>query len=415
MKSNRLTAFEILYDIIENGAYSNIALDYGLKKYEGTDKKFISNLVYGVIERQITLDYLFSPYVKNKIKTKVKIILRMGAYQLYFMDKVPTSAAINESVELASQVGCGYYKSFINAVLHNVDKNRVDINNISDLSIKYSCPMHLIRMWNKMYGESSTLKILENINLKPNTFAIPNNQFVDAEELLYELNCCGIEGEIVDDIVMITSNYDLSNCKAFDDGLFYIEDKSSYICAKSLGANDGETVLDMCASPGGKTFTISQDMHNNGIVYSYDLYEHRCNLIAQGAKRLSLDNIKTCTNDALKFNSNIPKADRILCDVPCSGFGIIRRKPEIRYKDLDSIKDLPITQYEILSTSANYLKNGGRIIYSTCTLNKKENEKVVNKFLENNKTFKLVNQTTVFPDINSGDGFYYAIMEKLND
>lgn len=415
MKSNRLTAFEILYDITVNGAYSNIALDNGLKKYEGQDKGFISNLVYGVIERQLTLDYIIEPYIKGKIKPKVKILLRMGVYQLYFMDKVPASAAINECVEVSANVGCEYYKKYINAVLHNVDKNRINIEEIDDLSIKYSCPTHLIRMWTKMYGEDSTKQILENINKKACVFAIPNKKFVDANELLYELNCCGIEGEVIDDIVMISSNFDLSNCKAFSDGLFYIEDKSSYTCAKSLGAKENEVVLDMCASPGGKSFTIAQDMNNTGKVYSFDLYEHRCKLICDGAKRLEISNIEANVNDALKYNEKLPLADKILCDVPCSGFGIIRRKPEIRYKELDSIKDLPNTQYDILSMSARYLKNGGRIIYSTCTLNKKENEKVVNKFLEDNKSFVKVEEKTTFPTEFGGDGFYYAVMEKLND
>ena len=150
-------------------------------------------------------------------------------------------------------------------------------------------------------------------------------------------------------------------------------------------------------------------------VYAFDLYEHRVALIKKSAERLELYNIKSSINDALVYNENIPLADKILCDVPCSGFGIIRRKPEIRYKNLDDIKELPQIQYNILNTSSKYLKNNGRIIYSTCTLNKKENEKVVEKFLNNNINFKLINEITVFPSENSGDGFFYAIMEKIND
>ena len=150
-------------------------------------------------------------------------------------------------------------------------------------------------------------------------------------------------------------------------------------------------------------------------VYAFDLHEHRVELIKKSAQRLELDNISTSINDALVYNSEMPIADKILCDVPCSGFGIIRRKPEIRYKNLDDIKELPQIQYDILSTSSRYLKNNGRIIYSTCTLNKKENEKVVEKFLNNNINFKLIDKVTVFPSENGGDGFFYAIMEKIND
>lgn len=415
MKSSRLVAFEILYNVLSDNAYSNLAIEKSLKNEQVNDKAFVSNLVYGVIERRITLDYILSPYLNGRIKPKVRIALYLGVYQLYFMDKIPDSAAINESVNLAKEVGICYYKDMINAVLHNVNDNRIDINSLKDLSIKYSCPEHLINMWIKMYGEDNTINILESINDKPPVFAIPNRQFVNADELLYELNCADIFGEVVDDVVMITSRYDLSMCKAFDDGLFYIEDLSSFNCANMLGAEENDIVLDVCAAPGGKSFTISQSMNNTGKVYSFDLYDSRVKLISDGASRLELTNIEVGINDALAFNKDIPLADKILCDVPCSGFGIIRRKPEIRYKNLDSIKELPQIQYDILSTSSKYLKNGGRIIYSTCTLNKKENEKVVERFLADNSNFELVEQITTFPSSIGGDGFFWALMEKTND
>lgn len=415
MKSNRLTAFEILYSVLSNDAYSNIAIDKALKNYNGDDKAFVSNLVYGVIERQITLDYLLKPYLQGKTKPKVRIILLMGVYQLYFMDKVPASAAINESVGLAGEVGVDYYKKLINAVLHKVDANRIDIDSIDDLSVKYSCPHHLINMWQKMYGDDNTLSVLNSINEKPPVFAVPNSLYIDADELLYELNCCNIQGEVVGDVVMITSAFNLAKCKAFNDGLFHIEDMSSFNCAKALNAKAGDIVLDICAAPGGKSFTIAQGMNNEGVVYAFDLYEHRCKLIEDGAQRLGITNIKTSVNDATVFNSCLPLADKILCDVPCSGFGIIRRKPEIRYKDLDSVKELPQIQYKILETSSKYLKKNGQIIYSTCTLNKKENEKVVDLFLENNKNFIKIKEQTTFTSKDGGDGFYFALMEKTDD
>lgn len=415
MKSNRLTAFEILYSVFYYDAYSNIAIDKVLKNYNGEDKAFVSNLVYGVIERQITLDYLLKPYLQGKTKPKVRIILLMGAYQLYFMDKVPSSAAINESVALAGKVGVDYYKKLVNAVLHKVDTNRIDIDSIDDLSVKYSCPHHLINMWQKMYGDDNTLSVLNSINEKPPVFAVPNSLYIDADELLYELNCCDIQGEVVGDVVMITSAFNLAKCKAFNDGLFHIEDMSSFNCAKALNAKAGDIVLDICAAPGGKSFTIAQGMNNDGVVYAFDLYEHRCKLIEDGALRLGITNIKTSVNDATVFNSDLPLADKILCDVPCSGFGIIRRKPEIRYKDLDSVKELPQIQYKILDTSSKYLKTNGQIIYSTCTLNKKENEKVVDLFLKNNKNFVKIKEQTTFTSKDGGDGFYFALMEKTDD
>lgn len=414
MKNSRLVAFEILYDILKDNAYSNIAIDKALKSVE-TDKAFVSSLVYGVVERKITLDYILSSYLNGKTKPKVKMILYLGVYQLYFMSKVPVSAAINESVELAKEVGAGFYSNLVNAVLHNVDDNRIDINALEDLSIKYSCPEHLIAMWKKAYGEEKTLQILSSINEKPPVFAVPNHLFVDTDECLYELNNAEILGEIVDDIIMINSPFDLNNCKPFYDGLFHIEDLSSYHCAMALGAQETDVVYDVCSAPGGKAFTIAESMKNNGMVYAFDLHKHRVELIEKSAERLGLTNIVCGVNDALEYNASLCKADKILCDVPCSGFGIIRRKPEIRYKNLDSIKALPDIQYRILETSSCYLKNGGRIIYSTCTLNKRENEKVVEKFLENHSNFKLIEENTTFPSRLGGDGFYFALMEKTND
>ncbi len=414
MKNSRLVAFEILYDILKDNAYSNIAIDKALKSLE-TDKAFVSSLVYGVIERKITLDYILSPYLKGKTKPKVKFVLYLGVYQLYFMSKVPASAAINESVELAKEIGAGFYSSLVNAVLHNVDDNRIDINTLDDLSVKYSCPEHLIAMWKKAYGEEKTLQILSSINERPSVFAVPNHLFADTDECLYELNNAGIFGDIVDDIIMINSPFDLNNCKPFNDGLFHIEDFSSYKCAMALGAKETDVVYDVCSAPGGKAFTIAESMNNNGVLYAFDLHRHRVELIEKSAKRLGITNMVCGVNDALEYNASLCRADKILCDVPCSGFGIIRRKPEIRYKDLDSIKELPDIQYRILEVSSCYLKNGGRIIYSTCTLNKRENEKVVEKFLENHAGFKLIEENTTFPSRLGGDGFYYALMEKTND
>lgn len=412
MKNGRLASFDILYDILKNGAYSNIAVDKGLAEVDSKDRGFTSRIVYGVVERKFTLDYFIDKFLTSKAKPKVKILLYIGAYQILFMDKVPDAVAVYETVEIADLIGLSYYKKLINAVLHKIIECKSELNETDDLSIKYSCPPHLINMWKKMYGEEKTLVTLQAINNRPPVFAIPNRKFVDEGELQYELLDNGVDCEVYGDVVKINSSFDLSNIKAFKDGLFYIEDYSSYSCAKALDCINGETVLDVCAAPGGKTFTMAQSGAN---VYAFDLYEHRVALIKKSAERLELYNIKSSINDALVYNENIPFADKILCDVPCSGFGIIRRKPEIRYKNLDDIKELPQIQYDILNTSSKYLKNNGRIIYSTCTLNKKENEKVVEKFLNNNINFKLINEITVFPSENSGDGFFYAIMEKIND
>lgn len=246
IKNPRLIAFETLYSIFYDGSYSNIALDKALSSID-KDKAFISALVYGVTERKITLDYFIDKYIKGKIKPKVRIALWIGAYQLLFMEKVPSSAAINESVNLAKQVGQNYYSKLINAVLHKIDNDRKIPD---DLSVKYSVPQNLINMWIKQYGEDEVKAFSPCINDKPPLFAIANKKFVNSDELLYELECSNVVGEAYDDFVIIENGVDLTKTKAFKNGLFYIEDLSSYNCAKALNAKENDIVLDMCSAPG---------------------------------------------------------------------------------------------------------------------------------------------------------------------
>ena len=410
MNDSRQTAFEALYKIFYSDAYSNLAVDSAIS---GTDisKPFITRLIYGVVERKLTLDYIISKYCE-KPKPKVLVILRMGVYQLYFMEKVPASAAINESVELANRNNLGYYSKLINAVLHKINDNRIDIDELDNTSVRYSVPQPLINMWSKAYGADTVDGFLPFINESAPVFAVPNKTVVDADELLYELNCDGIDGEVTGDIVMITSAFDLNKCRAFQNGLFHIQDMSCYEAVKALEINENDTVVDVCSAPGGKAFTAAGFMNRKGSVYALELYPHRAELIKQGADRLSLDWINVFVNDATEYNMALPKADKIICDVPCSGFGIIRRKPEIRYKDLDSIKELPEIQFKILETSSKYLKSGGRLLYSTCTLNKRENEKVVERFLSKNTDFIAVKSKTTFPSRTGGDGFFYCVIER---
>ena len=411
MKSSRLIAFETLHKIFCDSTYSNLAVDNALKDVD-KDKAFISALVNGVVERKITLDYYINKYLTAKPKPKIMTVLRLGAYQLLFMDKVPSSAAINESVKLTRDIKQDYYSKLVNAVLHKIDSNREELDNPS---IKYSVPECLINMWNKQYGADTVSEFLPALNERPPIYAIPNRQFVDAGELCYELLEEGVDCEVLEEVVLIHSSIDFNRSRAYKNGLFYIEDLSSYHCAKALQAKPGETVIDFCSAPGGKAFTIAQDMENNGRLYAFDLYEHRAELVKKSAERLELNVIISGVNDASVYSDTIPEADRILCDVPCSGFGIVRRKPEIRYKNLDSIKDLPEIQLNILKTSAMYLKDGGRIIYSTCTLNKKENEKVVFAFLNEHSGFSFEYDKTIFPSANGGDGFYFAVLTKNYD
>ena len=410
--NSRLKAFEILQSILRDNAYSNLTLEKELKSVNTTDRAFVSKIVYGVIERKLTLDYALDKFLTGKTKPKLKIVLYIGAYQVLFMDKVPAPVAIYETVELAGEVGLSYYKNVVNAVLRKIDGFKQELENIDDLSIKYSCPKNLINMWQKMYGEENTVSILSAINDRPPVFAIPNRKFVTADELQYELFDSGISCEVFGEVVKINGGFDLSECKPFTNGLFYIEDISSYASANVMNISKDDIVLDVCAAPGGKSFTMAQRAKT---VYSFDIHEHRVELIKKSAKRLTFDNIIAKVNDATVYNCDLPMANKVLCDVPCSGFGIIRRKPEIRYKNLDEIKELFDIQFAILQTSSRYLLPNGELLYSTCTLNKKENEKVVEKFLKSNPDFSLVKQKTIFPSSDGGDGFFYALMVKHND
>lgn len=410
MNDSRNAAFTALYKIIYGGAYSNIAVNNEIDKLQ-SGKAFAARLIYGVLERRLTLEYLINKFCK-KPKPKVNILLMLGAYQLKFMDKVPSSAAINESVALAKSNGLGYYGGMINAVLHKIDLLDFDVNALGDLSVKYSVPQNLINMWKKAYGADAVEAFLPYVNGRPPIYAVPNSKFTDAEELQYELTDCGAVCDVFGDVVKIDSVSDIAETAAFKNGLFHIQDLSCYNAVKMLDVKANETVLDMCAAPGGKSFTASDLAGGRCEIYAYDCYESRVNLIAQGAKRLCLDNIHTAVNDASVYNGNIPFADKIICDVPCSGLGTVRRKPEIRYKDLDSIKSLPELQFKILEASAKYLKKGGRLLYSTCTLNLRENEKIVAAFLNDHKDFNEISSKTFFPDENGGDGFFCAVLER---
>ena len=422
---DRFLAYKILLKIERDKAYSNITVDSVLKNNDVVSAPFVCQLVYGVIERKITLDYILSQYLTQplkKLNPQVLTILRMGVYQIKFLDKVPDSAAVNESVKLVKKVKCAFASGLVNSVLRKVSASEVSYpetdNKAFDLSIKYSCPIELVKHYADDYGFEDTEKFLKDslgnapIFLRVNTLKTTTDKLID---ILASENVSATKCDDLENAVMLTNGGAVFKTKAYKDGLFHVQDKASQICISKLDPKPDEVVFDMCASPGGKTFTIAEIMNNKGKVYSFDLYEHRVKLIADGAKRLGIDIVDAKTEDSAEFNSKMPKADRILCDVPCSGLGVIRRKPEIRYKDLGFVDNLCELQYNILNCSAKYLKNNGVIVYSTCSLNKKENEDICNKFLaEHNDFIKIDDYITLWPHKNGTDGFFIAKLKKVN-
>lgn len=410
MSAPRQAAFETLYKICYDSAYSNIAVDNALSRMD-SGRAFAARLVYGVLERQLTLDYIIDKFC-TKPKPKLRVILRMGVYQLYFMDKVTAAAAVDESVKLAKENGMQYYSSFVNAVLHKAASNRINIDGLDDLSVRYSVPQSLIDMWIKAYGRASVLKFLPALNSAPPIFAVPNLRKINARTLCAVLTHEGVICSEYKGLVKINSTPDISSLESFNNGLFYIQDINCFQAIKALKIKQGDSVIDVCAAPGGKSFTAALAAGEAGRVLSFDLHKSRVSLIEQSAARLGILNVEAGINDASVFNCKIGKADKVICDVPCSGYGIARRKPEVRYKELDTVKDLPAIQTKILSASANYVKKGGRLLYSTCTLNERENEDVVEKFISYNKDFSVMQMKTFFPGENDGDGFFYCVFER---
>lgn len=439
MKTARQVAFDILQKIQRDDSYSNLTLDDEFEKtnLDIKDKALACNIVYGVTERIITLDYNLKLYLAQplkKLKPQVLTILRIGAYQLLFMNKIPPSAAINESVKLVKNNQASFASGLVNAVLHKINNNGLslpekDADNY--MSIKYSCPQWLCDMWTNSYGSENANKLLETsignveMTVKVNNLLCDNDTF--AEKMADE----GFEvenSELLNDCYTVKGKGAVHKTNCYKDGLFHIQDLASQLCCKALDVKVGDTVLDICSAPGGKSFTLAESMNNIGKIYSMDIYKHRLELIEKSAERLGINIIETRINDGSLYNPDIPLADKILCDVPCSGLGVIRKKPEIRYKKMAEVDKLPDLQYSILCVSAKYLKTGGKLVYSTCSLNPDENENIVNKFLAEHKNYESVrvlpelkrhgentDYISLMPHIHNSDGFFISAFRKKNE
>ncbi len=439
MKSPRQCAFDILLKIHKDSAYSNIALDAELdsQPLSGVDRAFVSALVYGTLERAITLDYQIEQYLTqpvSKLKAQVLVALRMGAYQLLFMDKIPSSAAVNESVKLVKTNSCSFAAGLVNAVLRKVSANGIVLPEKKGLyyySIKYSCPKWLIKLWKDAYGEENAVGIAKASLGGAETVLRVNTLKTTADELMASLksegvNCC--KADFDENALILEKAGSLKKLRAYADGLFHVQDTASQLCCKALGAKAGDTVIDICSAPGGKAFTTAQHMKNEGTIIACDIYEGRLNLIKNGADRLGISIIETAENDGSVHNPDFPMADKILCDVPCAGLGVIRRKPEIRFKDGAEVDKLPEIQYSILKVSADYLKKGGVLVYSTCSLNPAENEEIITRFLKENSDFESLkvlpeitrygedtDYLTLMPHIHSSDGFFVSAIRRRID
>ena len=437
----RRTAYNVLLKVESEGGYSNITLNaaLGAARLEPRDKAFVTKIVYGVLENSSYLDYIIDRLSKvrsSKLEPEVRCILRMGLYQMTFLD-TPDSAAVNESVNLAKKLKLFRATGFINGLLRSYIRGGKSVelpdrgkNPALYLCVRYSCPGWLVELWQRAYGGGVCEKILQSLSERPPIYARVNTAKISAEALAASLEKCGVRAEqspLLHDCLVLENTGAVKELPQYERGELHVQDGSSQLCCMLAAPEKDSKVYDVCAAPGGKTFTLAQLMGDSGEVVSCDIHPHRVELIAEGARRLGLKCVNPSVRDALA-EVTAQDGDLVLCDVPCSGLGIIRRKPEIKQKSPQEVSELPELQYRILENSARLVREGGRLVYSTCTLNPKENSEVVQRFLSEHPEFTLcpmalpdgINRAidepdgmiTIFPFMADTDGFFISTMTK---
>lgn len=437
MSDPRYEAYKSLVRCGRDSKYSNLEINAILSNEDmnPADKGLYTRLVYGTIEKKITLDYIISRYSSkpiDKIDINVLYLLRMGVYQIMYCDRIPDSAACNESVKICKKFAKSA-ASFVNAVLRSVVRNKDKIEyppkkeKISYLSVKYSVIPEIVKLFHGDYGFFKTATIFEAMERRDNSVTLRVNTLKTTVERIEEqLKEQGIGFEkTANSPVGIKVNTNINSIDAFSSGELMVQDEASQICTLVMDAKEGETVVDTCACPGGKSFGMAMTMNNKGQIYSFDIHESKLSLISRGAENLGIDIIKTAKCDGrVPMEQLYGMADRVMCDLPCSGYGVMAKKPELRYKDPEITERLPMIQRDILNASVKYLKVGGTLVFSTCTVLKRENESVYNEFLNSHpdfipEDFKIGNIesekgcVTLFPDEHGCDGFFVAKMKKI--
>lgn len=409
---------------VDSGGYSNLILNDVIGEFSLSkrDVALATALFYGVLDRKITIDYILNKLLvkKTRIKPLTKNAIRIGIYQIMFLDKIPDSAAVNESVNIVKASKDKTSASFVNALLRNVIRNKDSIlptdSSIDSLSVRYSCPTEILNIYISDYGLDTAIKLLDYSLESPNMYIRVNTLKVTPDELILLFEKQGVVAKktFLGNALQVVGGLSVEDNDLYKNGFFHVQDLSSQLCAHALNSQKNERILDVCAAPGGKTFTVAEIMENTGQIFACDLHDHRTKLISASANRLGLNNIKTITRDATVCNDNLGEFDRILCDVPCSGLGVISRKPDIKYSN-NSFESLPDIQYAILTNSSKYLKPNGTLCYSTCTLHKAENEDVCNRFLIENKDYRIKSIKTYMPHIDGTDGFFVCVFERGNN
>lgn len=431
MDRNRKAAYQTLMRVVKDQAYANIEVGRQIERCQADAPAFVRELVYGTEKHWLYLDYLLKQLVSRgygKLKPQVSVLLHMGAYQILFMDSVPDYAAVNGCTETASAV-CRPQKGFINAVLRNLIRKKETLKQPEEekdpaaaLSARYSADPWIVRLWISQRGETEAASILRAQMETPPLYAAVNTLRTDAETLRRALEEKGFSvrktdvSGISDSLPMLAvKGSGLMDTEEFRSGLFYVQDPASAAAVSSLAPEAGETVIDVCGAPGGKSMAAAILMQDRGTVMTFDYYEQKLRLVRSQAERLGISCIAAEKRDALSGPGRWKEqADAVICDVPCTGLGVLRRKPEIRYRKLeDDGKALAEKQYEILQRSSELVKPGGRIMYSTCTINRIENEEVTEAFLrQKGSQFQKETERQLLPGLDGTDGFYFCVMRR---
>lgn len=435
--NSRKIAYEVLYEIFSNDAYSNITLNKYFKTYNITDqdRRFINEVVYGTIKNKLYLEYILKSYSKGRVKPKVKTILLMSIYQLIYMDKTPNFAIIDEAVKLSKKVAGNITGKFVNGILRNIERNINDFgltykNKEEQFCIENSCPNELYTILKRQYGVEKAQSIVKSFNQKSKNSIRYNPLKITKEELLKKLGTNAKSSVLCEDSIVL-DKLNISD-KYFSEGYYIVQDEASALVACAIGEDlkGHYNILDTCAAPGGKSLHIASKYLNCSLT-SCDKYIHKLKLVEDNIEKLGISNIRVFEQDATaKNNSFIDKFDIVVCDVPCSGIGVIKNKPEIKYKITNKyVEDIADLQYKILENSKNYVKNNGILMYSTCTIDKRENIENIERFLNENKNFRLEKislknsivkvdekgMLEILPDDYECDGFFIAKLRKLED
>ena len=441
MANARELALQTLTDILIDGAYSNHALSEQIEKNELTvqDKNFMTELVYGTLQHEQLLNFYVTPFFNGKVKAWVRILIQMTLYQMLFLDSVPEHAAISEAVKIAKKRGGQFNGKLVNAILREMTRTPLpSLDTIKDeaerLAVETSHPLWLIKLWSKQFGWEKTIQMARANNERVNVTIRVNGVRGTREELKQKLESEGITceyGNLSQDALVILKG-NVIKTKAFEQGWFYVQDESSMLVARALKPKHHSKVLDTCSAPGGKTTHVAELMRQTGTVYAHDVYEHKIKLIEDNVKRLGLTNVVATLQDATTLNDRYESDsfDAVLVDAPCSGLGILRRHPEVKItKQPSDLDEIMMIQKKILNTVAPLVKVGGTLVYSTCTVNRKENDKMVEQFLAQHPEYELdptlVNRlpevlheqtkngmVQLFPGDYQTDGFFIACLKR---